>query len=467
MGCGSSRGARAPSEQAQAPARNKVNAADAPAAQAHAEARTEAHREPPRTAVAELASSAVAERHAHEAEDESAVDGALEAAELGETSRASLAKALGKTLASAASLNFADMSLGLKVMTHWLRSARSTLALADAPAEAASALAPPAGTVCKDKRLALLFDSWMPYIDATYCASAAELEAVLEACGGARVLECDLVSAAGRPGYYVALCPRMKKVLLAVRGTAKAADALTDAAAAAVQSGESVVHGGMQASALGLMERVVPGMLKACSSNKGFTLQFVGHSLGGGTATLVAIAAKARFPNVPVSCFVVAPAACVSADLAHACASYVTSLILQDDVVPRLSIGAVHRLNALLGEFPWRSMAASGAASKALAKAQAKTRAGDKMLASSRARERETDSAAAAALAAAGQRPTADDQLFAGGRVFHLRSEASDEWRLIECDPTAFRDVVLSPSMLRDHGLGEYARHLAQCISRM
>lgn len=71
-----------------------------------------------------------------------------------------------------------------------------------------------------------------------------------------------------------------------------------------------------------------------------------GHSLGAGVASVLALILKARFPHV--KCYAFAPpGATMSVQLATAVSSFVSSVVVGKDMVPRLSLPAIH---ALLGD---------------------------------------------------------------------------------------------------------------------
>ncbi|KAG0625088.1 hypothetical protein M758_2G026800 [Ceratodon purpureus] len=75
---------------------------------------------------------------------------------------------------------------------------------------------------------------------------------------------------------------------------------------------------------------------------EGYKLRFVGHSLGGSIATLTALRLYKRYPELHVYAYGVLP--CVDPITADACASFVTSVIYNDEYSSRLSVASVMRL---------------------------------------------------------------------------------------------------------------------------
>ncbi|URE22909.1 Lipase (class 3) [Musa troglodytarum] len=93
-----------------------------------------------------------------------------------------------------------------------------------------------------------------------------------------------------------------------------------------------------------------------------YKLRLVGHSLGGAAAALLAImlrkqaADKLGFDPDIVSAVGFGTPPCVSKELAESCASYVTTVVLQDDIIPRLSIVSLTRLRNEILETDWMSI---------------------------------------------------------------------------------------------------------------
>ncbi|KAK3162737.1 hypothetical protein QOZ80_1BG0093140 [Eleusine coracana subsp. coracana] len=74
----------------------------------------------------------------------------------------------------------------------------------------------------------------------------------------------------------------------------------------------------------------------------GYSIEIVGHSLGGSVAALLGIRLYGRFPKLHVYAYGAAP--CVDYVIADACSSFVTSIIHNDEFSARLSMNSVIRL---------------------------------------------------------------------------------------------------------------------------
>ena len=154
------------------------------------------------------------------------------------------------------------------------------------------------------------------------------------------------------PAFFCAASASKKEVVLAVRGTSTVQDVATDVRAApapfppASQEGDWVLDG--DAFAFAGMARAAEyvyqesyAALKALHDD-GYAIILTGHSLGAAVASLTAVLLKRTLDRV--HCFGFAAPACVDARLADAMAPFVTSVVLGDDVVPRLTARAMRRL---------------------------------------------------------------------------------------------------------------------------
>lgn len=169
------------------------------------------------------------------------------------------------------------------------------------------------------------------------------------------------------PGYMVAVDHEVGCVVVALRGTSTARDALVDLVCEAVPCElagmEGLAHGGMLRAAKRLMEPLLAHVKEGLSllaaeraqglsiSKLGTDVLVTGHSLGGGVAALLA-ALWRDAAALPVGCSM----RCVTfgcpqvLDASHALAlsNFTTSVVLGDDLVPRLSLTTVQDLREAL-----------------------------------------------------------------------------------------------------------------------
>ena len=133
-----------------------------------------------------------------------------------------------------------------------------------------------------------------------------------------------------------------------IRGSLQAGDMLSNLSARPMEvtlcgvSGR--VHEGMMAAATYVHCSTAPALAAAASAHPGWPILCVGHSMGGGVATILTALLRdgGGVPGLgDVSCIAIGPAAVFSEPLAAALQRHVTSIVLGADAVPRLSLASV------------------------------------------------------------------------------------------------------------------------------
>jgi len=157
------------------------------------------------------------------------------------------------------------------------------------------------------------------------------------------------------PGYLVAVDHDLGHVVVALRGTSSVKDSLTDLVCepVAVQLGahDGIAHGGMLRAAQRwdetLSELVSAGLSRLSAETSGRVL-ICGHSLGAGVAALLSALWRDRalFPGTDIRCLAFACPQVLDASLAVAQSGHTTSIIVEDDMVPRLSLATAQDLQA-------------------------------------------------------------------------------------------------------------------------
>ncbi|KAG8008947.1 Sn1-specific diacylglycerol lipase beta [Nibea albiflora] len=145
--------------------------------------------------------------------------------------------------------------------------------------------------------------------------------------------------------FFVALDHKREAVLVAVRGTLSLKDVLTDLSAECENlpiegvSGACYAHKGICQAASYIYKKLVnDGILnQAFSIAPEYKLVITGHSLGAGTASLLAILLRNSFPTLQCYSFS-PPGGLLSKALADYSKDFVVSVVLGKDLVPRLSI---------------------------------------------------------------------------------------------------------------------------------
>ncbi|KAG7547380.1 Alpha/Beta hydrolase fold [Arabidopsis suecica] len=169
-----------------------------------------------------------------------------------------------------------------------------------------------------------------------------------------------------QPAFTIIRDTNSKCLLLLIRGTHSIKDTLTAATGAVVPFHHSVLHDGglsnlvlgyahcgMVAAARWIAKLSVPCLLKALDENPSFKVQIVGHSLGGGTASLLTYILREQKEFSSATCFTFAPAACMTWDLAESGKHFITTIINGSDLVPTFSASSVDDLRSEVTSSSW------------------------------------------------------------------------------------------------------------------
>lgn len=177
--------------------------------------------------------------------------------------------------------------------------------------------------------------------------------------GRVTVLDFEETSEHFVPGFMVAVDHELNCVVLALRGTSGAKDVLVDLVCEVVPCElagvQGQAHGGMLRAAQRVSERLLRLVLQGLEMLEATSVRsphlpdvlITGHSLGGGVAALLAALWRdqaALPPGRVMQCITFGCPQVLDAEHAMALANFTTSVILGDDLVPRLSLTTVQDL---------------------------------------------------------------------------------------------------------------------------
>ena len=199
-------------------------------------------------------------------------------------------------------------------------------------------------------------------VEASYLEDRASVAAAIAPLGHVVVVS-KPESKFQQPAYFVSRDDATGDVHLVIRGTASLKDALTDmdCDAEPLFADGPKAHRGMAAAARWIVAetREVVAMAiekapKSASKNKKHpSVTVLGHSLGAGTAALASLILRQTIPALRCVAFATPP--CLESGAAESCSSFLTSVVLHDDVVSRASLANVQDLRARLQAIDWRA----------------------------------------------------------------------------------------------------------------
>ncbi|XP_022159365.1 uncharacterized protein LOC111025762 isoform X2 [Momordica charantia] len=147
------------------------------------------------------------------------------------------------------------------------------------------------------------------------------------------------------PPYILYLDHNHGDIVLAIRGLnmAKESDyaVLLDNKLGKKKFDGGYVHNGLLKAAGWVLDTENEILKDLVSKYPDYTLTFAGHSLGSGVAamlTLVVVQNRDKLENIDrkrIRCYAIAPARCMSLNLAVRYADVINSVVLQDDFLPR------------------------------------------------------------------------------------------------------------------------------------
>eukprot|EP01069_Polyplicarium_translucidae_P005193 Polyplicarium_translucidae@DN2738_c0_g1_i10.p1 len=156
-----------------------------------------------------------------------------------------------------------------------------------------------------------------------------------------------------RPAHFVALDGFTSSIVVSLRGTTEVGDVFTDAACKT----ENGSHRGMKLSAKNMDKKLKAVVLQLLQENPTFDVIVVGHSMGGGVASLLTlkwcqdadIVGEDR-RRTRVHGYAFAPPCVVQPEVAQSSIAqeHITSVVYGMDITSRASIGSVHRLQQVV-----------------------------------------------------------------------------------------------------------------------
>ncbi|KAL7480948.1 hypothetical protein ACHAW6_006616 [Cyclotella cf. meneghiniana] len=176
------------------------------------------------------------------------------------------------------------------------------------------------------------------------------------------LIHAQLTNAPGEPAHYIALRKNRLNsirsyldVLLVVRGTKDFKDVLSDGLLDAVDFRGGKAHAGLAISGKFLVDhhRDLLRELMKMANKTNIKLTLIGHSLGAGAAAIAGIIFNEEEPNVEANVIGFGCPALLSNDLSIAASKYVTTIVSDSDMIPRMSGPSVENAILDLMSYDW------------------------------------------------------------------------------------------------------------------
>lgn len=211
----------------------------------------------------------------------------------------------------------------------------------------------------------------------SYMSKVEEIDAGLKEFKGSPwvMVYCEVTSRPSEPAHFICLKKEQEKiegrpfrfpwqkdeildVLMVVRGTKEISDILSDALIETNPYDDGLAHGGIHKSGHYLVEKHTPLLEKLLKESKRdkIRLSIIGHSLGAGAGAIAAIEFNKRdFIDAKAVGFGCPPV--LSKALSESTKDYITTVVCDSDVVPRMSGATISNVIMDVMSRPYKDMA--------------------------------------------------------------------------------------------------------------
>ena len=283
-----------------------------------------------------------------------------------------------------------------------------------------------------------------------------------------------------RVGHYIAVHHEKKQVVLAIKGTPSISDVLMDIIGKAVphsiQSADKShrdirCHEGMYMAANMMLDDTLH-LLEHLFLPQKYQLIICGHSLGAGVSSLLGMFLREKLPKLKLQVYAYATPACLSYQAALGCDDYITSVVNNNDCVPRLSLLNIRLMNKLfiLLDQKLQEKGSSPDDFRTAKKYLQDSRKADKYLLLSP--KELTDFMDREIIKSNEYRDETfqDIQLFVPGRVVSIWNHTSDEsvvgGRAGHGGMQVLRQIFVESNMVSDHSIISYRKNLEHLLEQ-
>eukprot|EP00871_Galdieria_phlegrea_P001773 jgi/Galph1/2597/GphlegSOOS_G1273.1 len=192
-------------------------------------------------------------------------------------------------------------------------------------------------------------------------AHGAYEESVDKICSKTPLLSQDIIyrqltSKKEQPAYYIAVDHATQNIVLAICGTKSFHDILTDVSIETSDFLGAYGHKGMVSAVYWLVSQVLDKLIEQQNKRPDYGMVCVGHSLGGAVATLFTLLMRTQY-DIHMVCYSYGAPPCIcSALLPLTKEGGIIQVILDTDIIPRLSLHSLDQLVVELRTLDWQQV---------------------------------------------------------------------------------------------------------------
>ena len=171
--------------------------------------------------------------------------------------------------------------------------------------------------------------------------------------GSKELIEASWESELQCPAHYICVDESKRSIIIGVRGTMAASDALTDARADAIPFNDEHIPGATAHAGIGNSAKSIKKFLmksrhidKVLEKHPDYRIVVLGHSLGAGTAALLAVLLRNDYGEKVLGLSYSPPGGLMNKILSDHSKKYIIAVGLGQDLVPRSSIATIRNLRS-------------------------------------------------------------------------------------------------------------------------
>uniref|UniRef100_A0A6B2L1W8 sn-1-specific diacylglycerol lipase n=1 Tax=Arcella intermedia TaxID=1963864 RepID=A0A6B2L1W8_9EUKA len=271
-----------------------------------------------------------------------------------------------------------------------------------------------------------------------------------------------------KPAHLVALCHDRKSIVVAIRGTMDLHDALADVIcnydtidSLIADAPPAKCHKGMKVCAENKYKDTITALEETVEKYPDYSVVVTGHSLGAGTAGILAYLYKLRHPQWNLQAYLFGCPPIFDIETAVYCRSFMTSFVNRDDIIPRLTFGSLYDLKAMIracldsnprsSQRMWHVLTAGGNIPQSMTQ---------KTKEFVEANHLDFESL---------KQHKVNEKIFLPGRAIYLHSpkeKTINDWYGEFAENSVFDEIVLSTHMFTDHMPDQYENNILLSIHK-